>query len=83
MKKEVKKKNELRREYDFSGGVRGKHAGKFKNGFTTIIHKVDGTKVVRETKLIALEQDVQKYFPDSKSANRALRGLIALFPEHQ
>jgi hypothetical protein len=83
MKKGTNSKDDLRKEYDFSGGVRGKHLKKLKKGFTTVIHKSDGTLELRETRLIALEPDVQAYFPDSRSANRALRGLIELLPEHR
>jgi hypothetical protein len=36
-------KDEMRAEYDFTNGVRGKHAGKFKDGYVTIVHKADGT----------------------------------------
>ncbi len=80
MKKKDNKKDEMRSEYDFSGGVRGKHFKKLQKGDTTVVHKTDGSTETRQTRLIALEPDVQKYFPDAKSANRALRGLIALVP---
>ncbi len=33
-----------------------------------------------QTTPITLDPDVRKYFPDSESVNRALRGLIALIP---
>ena len=70
----------MREEYDFSKGVRGKHAKALRNGHKTIIHKSDGTTVVRETRPIILEPDVQEYFSDAESVNQALRGLIALVP---
>ena len=79
--KTVKKKDEMRTEYDFSGGVRGKHHKKMGNGHQTVVTKADGSVVVTETKLIALAPDLQTYFPDSKSVERALRGLVALLPE--
>ena len=50
---------DLRAEYDFSRGVRGKYAGRFKQG----------------TNLVKLEPDVAAVFPDSASVNRALRSL--------
>lgn len=75
------KKEEMRKEYDFSKGVRGKHFEAMKKGHTTIIHKTDGSTIIKETKLIALAPDVQEYFPDAESVNEALRGLIALFPD--
>lgn len=71
----------MRKEYDFSKGVRGKHFEAIQKGHTTIIHKMDGSTVIRETKLIALAPDVQEYFPDAESVNEALRGLIALVPD--
>ena len=79
--KTVKKKDEMRAEYDFSGGVRGKHHKKMGSGHQTVVTKADGSVVVTETKLIALASDLQTYFPDSKSVERALRGLVALLPE--
>ncbi len=76
-----KKTEEIRAEYDFSKGVRGKHADALRNGHKTIIHKSDGSTVTQETRPIILEPDVQAYFPDTESVNQALRGLIALVPE--
>lgn len=69
-------------EYDFRGKkrVRGKYYEAMQKGYTTIVHKSDGSTVVTETKMIALAPDVQEYFPDTESVNNALRGLIALFP---
>lgn len=81
MKNKTPEKDEMRKEYDFSGGVRGKHYKKLQNGHQTVIHKSDGSTVIKETKLIALAPDVEKYFPDAESVNQALRGLIALIPE--
>ncbi len=76
-----KEKDELREEYDFSKGVRGKHYKALRKGYKTIIHKADGSTEETETRPIFLDEDVRKYFPDSKSVNEALRGLIALVPE--
>ena len=68
----------MRDEYDFRGkqGVRGKYYEAMRKGYKTIIHKADGTTEETETRPIFLDQDVQKYFPDSESVNNALRGLI-------
>lgn len=76
-------KDEMRDKYDFRGkkGVRGKYHKAMKDGYKTIIHKSDGSTVVRETRPIFLDQDVQAYFPDTKAVNDALRGLIALVPD--
>lgn len=49
-------------EYDFTGGVRGKYAGWFKEG----------------TNVVALDPDVYEVFPDSESVNEALRALIKI-----
>lgn len=81
--KTVKKQQEMRAEYDFSGGIRGKHHKKLRKGHKTLITKSDGTITERATRLVALAPDLQDYFPDSKSVNRALRGLVALLPERQ
>ncbi|MGC2238161.1 MAG: hypothetical protein WA584_18555 [Pyrinomonadaceae bacterium] len=77
----TEEKDEMRKEYDFSKGVRGKHFESLKKGHTTIIHKSDGSTVVKQTRPIFLDEDVQAYFPDSESVNEALRGLIALVPD--
>ena len=74
----------LRAEYDFTGGVRGKHYRAMQSGYTVTIHKADGTTLVKELKptkgAVVLEPDVRKYFPDSDSVNAALRSLIRLIP---
>ncbi len=89
MKKETSKDNhresdEISPEYDFRGGVRGKHYKAYRRGHTLTIHKTDGTTDVRHFKLeegaVMLEPDVQAYFPDSEAVNKALRGLITLLP---
>jgi len=52
----------MRPEYDFSGGVRGKHHAAYKAG----------------TNVVFLDPDVAKAFTDSSSVNRALRLLLDL-----
>lgn len=52
---------DLRPEYDFRGGVRGKYVDRF-----------TGT-----CKIVELEPDVAEAFPDAASVNEALRGVIA------
>jgi len=80
-----KKVAEMRAEYDFSGGVRGKHAAAYQAGHTVTIHKKDGTTVVQNFKLedgaVVLAPDVREYFPDSESVNNALRTLISIAPK--
>lgn len=58
--------DELRPEYDFSGGVRGKHHAAYKQG----------------TNVVLLDSDVAKAFPDSSSVNRALRLLLEIAEKH-
>lgn len=74
-------------EYDFSRGVRGKHKHLIGQTYTITIHKEDGTtekQIVKPQQgVIVLDYDIQKYFPNSKSVNDALRGLIALIPDKQ
>jgi hypothetical protein len=53
---------EMRAEYDFSGGVRGKYAGLYRRGVNVIL----------------LEPEVAAAFPDSKSVNDALRALLEI-----
>jgi hypothetical protein len=79
----VRRKNsEMRAEYDFSRGVRGKHYRGMQGGYTITIHKANGTTVVKDVtpkgNAVFLEPDVRTHFPDSKSVNRALRCLIPL-----
>ena len=67
-------------EYDFSGGVRGKHVRQYRQGHTVKVRKRDGTVGVRyfTTKegAVMLDPDLSRHFPDSKSVNKALRALI-------
>jgi hypothetical protein len=50
----------MRREYDFSQGVRGKYAARLKPG----------------SQIVVLEPDVAAAFGDARAVNRALRTLI-------
>lgn len=59
------KESEMRAEYDFSGGVRGKYADRFREG----------------TNVVVLDPDVAEAFPDAESVNRALRGLAKIMKE--
>ena len=52
--------DELRPEYDFSGGVRGKYAQRFREG----------------TNIVVLDPDVAAEFKDSQAVNAALRTLL-------
>jgi len=74
----------IRNEYDFSGGIRGKHYPQMSNGYKIIVHHPDGTSTIQEITpekgAVILAPDVQKYFPDSESVNATLRTLIKLVP---
>ena len=54
------KPEEMRQEYDFSGGVRGKHHRAYQQG----------------TNVVLLDSDVAEVFKDSESVNHALRVLM-------
>jgi hypothetical protein len=78
---------DMRPEYDFSGGVRGKYAKTLREeGYSIRIDQSDGTfteQHIAGEKTITLDPDVSPYFPNSKAVNRALRGLIELVPAKQ
>lgn len=52
---------DMRDEYDFSGGVRGKYASRLAEG----------------SMIVVIEPDVAKEFPDADAVNEALRTLMA------
>ena len=55
-----KEPEELRSEYDFSAGVRGKYAKLFAEG----------------TNLVLLDADVARAFPNAAAVNKALRTYL-------
>ena len=75
---------EMRPEYDFRGAARGKAYRPLHEGYEVQIHKADETTIVQQFILqegtVMLEPDVQAFFPDSDSVNKALRTLMTLFP---
>jgi len=38
-------------EYDFSHGIRGKHADAYQRGHTILIHKIDGTTETHHSRM--------------------------------
>ena len=52
----------MRREYDFTGGVRGKYAARF----------------AKESVSVLLDPDVAEMFPDAASVNETLRAIDAI-----
>jgi hypothetical protein len=75
----------MRSEYDFTGGVRGKHHKVLREeGYVVRIYNDDGTVTERRVageRMVILEPDVYEYFPNSQAVNLALRTLISLIPE--
>ena len=73
-------KAEMRAEYDFSRGVRGKHYRRYRKGHAVRIRQEDGAVAMQyftqEDGSVMLDPDVKAKFPDSGSVNRALRTLI-------
>jgi hypothetical protein len=66
--------DEMLPHYDFSGGVRGKHYKKFREGVT--VHLLGAN-----SKVVILDDDIGSIFPDSKSVNNALRHLVEAVPK--
>ena len=60
-----KARNNMRAEYDFSSGVRGKYAKRY----------------VHSNNLVVIAKDVAEFFGDSQAVNEALRTLIRLKSE--
>lgn len=56
--------NEMRKEYDFRNGVRGKYSARVREG----------------TNVVVLDPDVAEAFPNSRAVNRALRALLKVVP---
>lgn len=58
----VSEPDEMRAQYDFRGGVRGKYARRYAEGSNVVV----------------LEPDVAAAFPDAAAVNRALRKAAGL-----
>lgn len=78
---------EMLPEYDFTGGVRGKHYQEYRQGHRVTIHQTDGTTIIQNWTMtegaIMLDPDVREFFPDEQAVNNALRTLIHLIPQKQ
>jgi hypothetical protein len=57
--------SEMLEEYDFSRGVRGKYASRYRKGSNVVV----------------LDPDVAELFPDSESVNKALRTIAEIARE--
>jgi len=73
--------DEMRGEYDFSQGVRGKHYHAYRAGHVVRVWKSDGSVeecyFTLQDGAVMLDPDLKARFPDSESVNRALRSLIS------
>ena len=58
---------EMRDEYDFSKGVRGKYTKRFATG----------------SNIVVLDPDVARLYPDSKTVNDTLRALARIAPQRK
>ena len=58
---------DLLEEYDFSKGVRGKHAKRYAEG----------------TNVVLIDPDVAEFFPDQDTVNEALRSIIMIIKKRQ
>lgn len=72
MKKQTRRKpsedsDTMRPEYDFSKGVRGKHAARYAQG----------------TNVVVLEPDVAREFRTTEQVNEALRVVSKLLQQHR
>lgn len=65
--KKMKNDPDMLDEYDFSGGVRGKYAKRYREG----------------TNVVVIDPDVAEYFPDHDSVNDALRGLAEIIKKQR
>jgi hypothetical protein len=72
MKKQTRRKlarqeDTMRPEYDFSKGVRGKHAARYTKG----------------TNVVVLEADVAREFRTTEQVNETLRAVSKLLQQHR
>lgn len=67
MKKEIRKHEDMRSHYDFSGGVRGKYARRYAEG----------------TNVVVLDPDVARVFPNRQAVNETLRAVAEIVNIHE
>jgi hypothetical protein len=69
MKKAFEKRNgpEMRAEYDFSRGARGKYARRYAQG----------------TNVVVLDPDMAEVFPNAEAVNRSLRALAEIIRQRK
>ena len=66
MKKSQSDRPDMRDNYEFKGGVRGRYAARYEQGSNVVV----------------LDPDVAEVFSDSASVNQALRALREIIKEH-
>jgi len=62
MKKGIRRDDEMRDHYDFTGGVRGKYARRYAEG----------------TNVVVLDPDVARLFPNREAVNDTLRAVAQI-----
>jgi hypothetical protein len=62
MKKGIRRDDEMRAQYDFTGGVRGKYARRYAEG----------------TNVVVLDPDVARLFPNREAVNETLRAVARI-----
>jgi hypothetical protein len=62
MKKGIRRDEEMRNHYDFTGGVRGKYARRYAEG----------------TNVVVLDPDVARLFPNREAVNETLRAVAQI-----
>jgi hypothetical protein len=63
----MQKDLDMLEEYDFSKGIKGKYAKKYREG----------------TNVVVIDPDVAKFFPDHDSVNQALRSLAEIIKKQK
>lgn len=73
--------SEMAEQYDFSKGVRGKHARAYRAGHSVEVTREDGAVEERHFSLaegaVMIDPDLKKHFPDSEAVNKALRSIVS------
>jgi hypothetical protein len=66
--KHHRKTDEMRPEYDFSAGIRGKYAERFAQGSTVVVLQPDVAKVFRNARQVnaALRREIRRKPPKTK-----------------
>jgi hypothetical protein len=62
MKKVIRRDDEMREHYDFTGGIRGKYARRYAEG----------------TNVVVLDPDVARLFPSREAVNETLRAVAKI-----